>query len=366
MAQQTRDIQKKIDRLIDRAQDDLLEASRQLSKGISRETERIVPPVSKDIERIVDDVFDFAERVVKGQRKMVGEVVKALNEQTERAEKAGREASQRVARRARSKKAARVTKSASKRSSGVAKAPAKKVANQEGAGQEAGLGRDGYGGGEATAPHPARGRAIGAVDGRRWVSDGPSMPPDTDPAPPAFPVHYVAIHGHRIAYRRGGRGPVLLLLHGIAGSSQTWIPAMELLARKYTVVAPDFVGHGHSAKPSGDYSLGNFANWMRDLMTVLDIDRATVVGQSFGGGVAMQFAYQFPERCERLVLVDAGGLGRDVNWVLRLVTLPAAEYVLPVVFPSFVRPGATASPEWPGGWGSGTCRPWRSGAPTAP
>ncbi len=169
------------------------------------------------------------------------------------------------------------------------------------------------------------------------MSDGPSMPPDTDPAPPAFPVHYVAIHGHRIAYRRGGRGPVLLLLHGIAGSSQTWIPAMELLARKYTVVAPDFVGHGHSAKPSGDYSLGNFANWMRDLMTVLDIDRATVVGQSFGGGVAMQFAYQFPERCERLVLVDAGGLGRDVNWVLRLVTLPAAEYVLPVVFPSFVR-----------------------------
>ena len=177
------------------------------------------------------------------------------------------------------------------------------------------------------------------------MSDGPSMPPDTDPATPAFPVHYVAIHGHQIAYRRGGRGPVLLLLHGIAGSSQTWIPAMELLARKYTVVAPDFVGHGHSAKPSGDYSLGNFANWMRDLMTVLDIDRATVVGQSFGGGVAMQFAYQFPERCERLVLVDAGGLGRDVNWVLRLVTLPAAEYVLPVVFPSFVR-----------GWGDRVAR----------
>ncbi len=148
---------------------------------------------------------------------------------------------------------------------------------------------------------------------------------------------YATIHGHRMAYRRGGTGPVLLLLHGIAGSSQTWIPAMELLAQEYTVIAPDFVGHGHSDKPSGDYSLGNFANWMRDLLAVLGIDRATVVGQSFGGGVAMQFAYQFPDRCERLVLVDAGGLGRDVNWVLRLVTLPAAEYVLPVVFPSFVR-----------------------------
>ena len=165
------------------------------------------------------------------------------------------------------------------------------------------------------------------------------------PAKGTFPVHYVTIHGHQIAYRRGGEGPVLLLLHGIAGSSQTWIPAMELLAEEYTVLAPDFVGHGHSDKPPGDYSLGNFANWMRDLLAVLDIDRVTVVGQSFGGGVAMQFAYQFPDRCERLVLVDAGGLGRDVNWVLRLITLPAAEYVLPVVFPAFAR-----------AWGDGVAR----------
>ncbi len=150
-------------------------------------------------------------------------------------------------------------------------------------------------------------------------------------------MRYVTIHGHRIAYRRGGEGPVLLLLHGIAGSSQTWIAAMELLQTEYTVVAPDLVGHGHSDKPPGDYSLGNFANWMRDFLVVLDIDRVTVVGQSFGGGVAMQFAYQFPDHCERLVLVDAGGLGRDVNWVLRMVTLPAAEYVLPLVFPRFAR-----------------------------
>jgi len=152
-----------------------------------------------------------------------------------------------------------------------------------------------------------------------------------------FPIRYATIHGHRIGYRRAGSGPVLLLLHGIAGSSQTWIPAMELLRSDYTVVAPDFLGHGHSAKPVGDYSLGNFANVMRDLLVVLGIERATVIGQSFGGGVAMQFAYQFPDRCERLVLVDAGGLGREVNWILRLVTLPAAEYLFPVLFPAFVR-----------------------------
>ena len=152
-----------------------------------------------------------------------------------------------------------------------------------------------------------------------------------------FPVKHVPLHGERLAYRRAGTGPALLLLHGIAGSSGTWMAAMRILQRDYTVVAPDFLGHGKSTKPLGDYSLGNHASGMRDLLQVLDIDRVTVVGQSFGGGVAMQFAYQFPERCERLVLVDAGGLGREVSWMLRLLTLPAAEYVMPLLFPARVR-----------------------------
>jgi pimeloyl-ACP methyl ester carboxylesterase len=111
---------------------------------------------------------------------------------------------------------------------------------------------------------------------------------------------------------------------------------MRLLQADYTVLAPDFLGHGASEKPLGDYSLGNLASTMRDFLNLLDIDRATVVGQSFGGGVALQFSYQFPERCERLVLVDAGGLGREVNWILRLATLPGAEYVMPALFPVFV------------------------------
>ncbi|MHB8680864.1 MAG: alpha/beta fold hydrolase [Acidimicrobiales bacterium] len=152
-----------------------------------------------------------------------------------------------------------------------------------------------------------------------------------------FPVEHVTLHGYEVAFRRAGDGPVLLLLHGIAGSSQTWVPVMELLRRQYTVLAPDFLGHGRSSKPLGDYSLGNHAAGMRDLLHVLGIDRVTVIGQSFGGGVAMQFAYQFPERCERLVLVDAGGLGREVSWMLRLVTLPAAEYALPVIFSAPMR-----------------------------
>ena len=152
-----------------------------------------------------------------------------------------------------------------------------------------------------------------------------------------FPVSLTNIHGNDVAYRRGGEGPVLLLLHGIAGSSETWVPAMRLLRRDFTVLAPDFLGHGASAKPPGDYSLGNYAAGLRDFLDVLEIECATVVGQSYGGGVALQFAYQFPERCERLALVDAGGLGREVSWFLRLVTLPGAEYVLPALFLAPVR-----------------------------
>jgi pimeloyl-ACP methyl ester carboxylesterase len=150
-------------------------------------------------------------------------------------------------------------------------------------------------------------------------------------------LRQVSIHGHDMAYRMEGSGPVLLLLHGIAGSSRTWRDVIPRLTDRFTVLAPDLAGHGESGKPVGDYSLGAFASGLRDLLELLGVDRATVVGQSFGGGVAMQLVYQYPELCERLVLVDSGGLGREVNWILRLVALPASEYVMPVLFPSFVR-----------------------------
>ena len=111
------------------------------------------------------------------------------------------------------------------------------------------------------------------------------------------------VHGHEVAYRAAGDGPALVLVHGIAGCSSTWSTAMPLLAEDYTVIAPDLLGHGESAKPRGDYSLGAYASGIRDLLTVLGVERATFVGHSLGGGVAMQFAYQFPHMCERLALV---------------------------------------------------------------
>jgi pimeloyl-ACP methyl ester carboxylesterase len=122
-----------------------------------------------------------------------------------------------------------------------------------------------------------------------------------------------------------------VLLHGIGRDHGDWDAVLPALAERYTVIAPDLLGHGKSAKPRGDYSLGAYASGIRDLVVMLGHERATFVGHSLGGGVAMQLGYQFPERCERLVLVDSGGLGREVHGLLRAATLPAAEFVLPLL-----------------------------------
>lgn len=139
----------------------------------------------------------------------------------------------------------------------------------------------------------------------------------------------IVLHGHQVSYRRTGKGPLLVLIHGIAGTSATWEDVMPRLGARHTVLAPDLLGHGDSGKPQGDYSLGAYANTIRDLVEALGRQRATIVGHSLGGGVALQFAYQFPERCERLVLVASGGLGREVHLLLRAAALPGAETVLP-------------------------------------
>lgn len=141
-------------------------------------------------------------------------------------------------------------------------------------------------------------------------------------------VSHVTIHGHRRAYVKAGSGPTVLLLHGLGCDHTTWGPVIESLARRYTVIAPDFLGHGDSDKPRADYSVGGYANGMRDLLTVLGIDTVTVVGHSFGGGVAMQFAYQYPERTERLVLVASGGLGPEVSLALRAITTPGFDQLM--------------------------------------
>ncbi|MAT04755.1 MAG: alpha/beta hydrolase [Acidimicrobiaceae bacterium] len=154
-----------------------------------------------------------------------------------------------------------------------------------------------------------------------------------------IPLRHVTLHGHDVTYRLAEAGPdapALLLIHGLAGNSRTWKDVMPALAAEFTVLAPDLLGHGESAKPVGDYSLGAFASGLRDLLAKLGIGPVTVIGHSLGGGVAMQLAYQHPELVDRLVLIGSGGLGREVSWLLRLLTLPGAEYLMPLFFPPLV------------------------------
>ncbi|MCH9735059.1 MAG: alpha/beta fold hydrolase [Actinomycetia bacterium] len=150
-------------------------------------------------------------------------------------------------------------------------------------------------------------------------------------------LKFLELHGDRVAYRDAGSGDhALLLIHGMAGSSHTWREVIPQLSKEYRVIAPDLLGHGQSAKPRSDYSLGAFAVLLRDLLDELGITCATVIGQSLGGGVAMQFAYQHRDYCQRLVLISTGGLGPDVGWTLRLLSAPGAELILPLVAPSKV------------------------------
>jgi len=143
-------------------------------------------------------------------------------------------------------------------------------------------------------------------------------------------VRTATVHGRSVSYLEAGEGPVLLLIHGIAGQCENWREAIEPLARHHTVIAPDLPGHGASEAGGGDYSIGALASGLRDLLLALGHERATVVGHSLGGGVAMQLAYQFPEMIERLVLVSSGGLGPEVSPVLRAAALPGADLFISV------------------------------------
>lgn len=136
------------------------------------------------------------------------------------------------------------------------------------------------------------------------------------------------MHGHRVIYRIAGDGPPVVLIHGMVNSSRHWTSVALQLADSYTVIAPDLIGHGDSATPRGDYSLGAHAASIRDLLATIGIDSATILGHSLGGGVAMQFFYQFPQRTERLVLVSSGGLGHEVSPLLRGAALPGATFLL--------------------------------------
>ncbi|WP_284745814.1 alpha/beta fold hydrolase [Amycolatopsis sp. RTGN1] len=147
-------------------------------------------------------------------------------------------------------------------------------------------------------------------------------------------TYSLTLHGRRIRLHEqpspsGAGDEAIVLLHGIAGSAETWAPVLaRCAALGRRVLAPDLPGHGESEAPRADYGLGALASTVRDVLAVSGVRHATVVGHSLGGGVAMQFAYQFPEMCDRLVLVASAGLGPEVSPVLRATALPGAPAVL--------------------------------------
>jgi len=141
-------------------------------------------------------------------------------------------------------------------------------------------------------------------------------------------LQFRTIHGYRRAFRIAGDGPAILLIHGVGDNSTTWDSVQTKLAQRFTVIAPDLLGHGKSDKPRADYSVAAYANGMRDLLAVLDIERVTIVGHSLGGGVTMQFVYQYPQLVERVVLVGTGGVTKDVHFALRVASLPLGSEAL--------------------------------------
>ena len=156
-------------------------------------------------------------------------------------------------------------------------------------------------------------------------------------------VHTAMLSGHEFWYLDSGDGPAVMFIHGLTSSHRNWVHLVQKLDTDHRVVAPDLFGHGASDKLMGDYSLGAHAATLRDLLDRLDIDQVTLVGHSFGGGIAMQFCYLFPERVERLVLVASGGLGRSVSPLLRAATLPGAGFLLPLIASGWVRGRAEAA-----------------------
>jgi pimeloyl-ACP methyl ester carboxylesterase len=140
----------------------------------------------------------------------------------------------------------------------------------------------------------------------------------------------VEIDGLPIRYLAGGEGPSLVLLHGAGDNALDWQWVMPTLAATHRVYAPDLPGSPDSARPAADYSPAFFERFVAAFVDALDIGRATFVGNSLGGLIALRLALSEPERAGALVLVDSAGLGRAVNPAFTSVNVPGlGEAALP-------------------------------------
>ena len=168
------------------------------------------------------------------------------------------------------------------------------------------------------------------------------------------PDLYVSVNGINTRYwQMGESGSQLILLHGGNGSVEFWLYNIATLARQHRVYAFDMVGSGKSDFPDGTYSLTYQAEFLAGFMTALGIDTATLIGNSMGGGVSLEFTRLYPDRVERLVLVDSMGLGKEISLGIRLITLPAivsllrpGRWMIPAMLKSNFYNGWQLPPEW--------------------
>ena len=120
----------------------------------------------------------------------------------------------------------------------------------------------------------------------------------------------------------GDKGTPVILIHGLGASADIWMYNVEALARQHRVYVPDLIGFGRSDKPGPSFSPFDYTSFLDDFMNLLKIERVSLMGQSLGGGIALHYALQFPQKMNKLVLVGSAGLGKEVIWTLRLMSLP--------------------------------------------
>ncbi|MGD0226029.1 MAG: alpha/beta hydrolase [Terriglobia bacterium] len=118
----------------------------------------------------------------------------------------------------------------------------------------------------------------------------------------------VVVHGHKIAYYEAGRGNTVILIHGLGADSRHWAANIDALSQNSRVIAMDMIGYGQSDKPLMRYTAANFADYLRGFMQALKIPKASLVGNSLGGWVALELAIRHPQMVDKLVLVDSAGL----------------------------------------------------------
>ena len=126
---------------------------------------------------------------------------------------------------------------------------------------------------------------------------------------PPFPAQQtVTVHGHKIAYYEAGKGNAVILIHGLGADSHHWAANIGALSQNFRVIVLDQIGYGQSDKPLMRYTVKNFADYLHGFLQALQIPKASLVGNSLGGWVALDFTVRHPQGVEKLVLVDAAGL----------------------------------------------------------